>query len=152
RLEQLVLWCSVSALRDAGWWEARDPVRLGGGLGLGAGWHELWGGDWDAGGPVIRDPEDGRAPLGGRLGGWLGLSGPGLSLSAACASGNYALGLARHWLRLGLVDVCLAGACDMAVTPLSLAGFGNLRALSRRNEAPAAASRPFDRGRDGFVM
>ena len=73
-------------------------------------------------------------------------------MSAACASGNCALAQARQWLELGWVDVCLAGACDMAVTPMSLAGFGNLRALSRRNDEPQAASRPFDRGRDGFVM
>jgi 3-oxoacyl-[acyl-carrier-protein] synthase II len=82
----------------------------------------------------------------------LALTGPAVSLSAACASGNYALALARRWLRLGWVDVCLAGACDMAITPMTLASFGNLRALSRRNDDPQAASRPFDAGRDGFVM
>jgi 3-oxoacyl-[acyl-carrier-protein] synthase II len=82
----------------------------------------------------------------------LGLHGPCVSVSAACASGNVALSQARHWLSLGWVDVCLAGACDMAVTPMALAGFGNLRALSRRNHEPQAASRPFDRQRDGFVM
>ncbi len=82
----------------------------------------------------------------------LGLSGPTASISAACASGNYALAQARQWLQLGWVDVCLAGACDAAVTPMSLAGFGNLRALSRRNADPRGASRPFNRGRDGFVM
>src|SRR6516162_11462496 len=75
-----------------------------------------------------------------------------MSVSAACASGNYAIAQARRWLEMGWVDICLAGACDMAVTPLSLAGFGNLRALSRRNKEPQAASRPFDKGRDGFVM
>src|SRR5262249_59464171 len=72
--------------------------------------------------------------------------------AAACASGNHAREVARHWLRLGLVDLCVAGACDLAVTPVGLATFGNLRALSRRNDDPAAASRPFDRGRDGFVL
>src|SRR5262249_61218026 len=82
----------------------------------------------------------------------LGLSGPALGLSAACASGNHGLQGGRHWLRLGLVDVCVAGACDLAVTPIGLATFGNLRALSRRNADPAAASRPFDRNRDGFVL
>src|SRR5207253_3866280 len=82
----------------------------------------------------------------------LGVTGPSSCVSAACASGNYALAQARLWLELGWVDVCLAGACDMAVTPMSLAAFGNLRALSRRNAEPRAASRPFDRGRDGFVM
>src|SRR6059058_3716995 len=74
------------------------------------------------------------------------------SSDLACASGNYALGQARRWLELGWVDVCLAGACDMSVTPMGMAGFGNLRALSRRNTHPEAASRPFDQGRDGFVM
>src|SRR5262249_7545710 len=58
----------------------------------------------------------------------------------------------RRWLQLGWADVCLAGACDVSVTPLGLAGFGNLRALTRRNGDPPAASRPFDRDRDGFVM
>jgi 3-oxoacyl-[acyl-carrier-protein] synthase II len=82
----------------------------------------------------------------------MSLSGPAVSVSAACASGNYALAQARRWLEMGWVDVCLAGACDMGVTPLALAGFGNLRALSRRNGEPATASRPFDKGRDGFVM
>src|SRR4029077_18222654 len=60
--------------------------------------------------------------------------------------------LARDWIRMGLVDVCVAGACDMGVTPYSLASFGNLRALSRRNDAPAAALRPFDSDRDGMVL
>jgi 3-oxoacyl-[acyl-carrier-protein] synthase II len=82
----------------------------------------------------------------------LRLSGPALSVAAACASGNYALAQARRWLELGWVDVCLAGACDAGVTALGLAGFGNLRALSRRNDQPQAASRPFDRDRDGFVL
>jgi 3-oxoacyl-[acyl-carrier-protein] synthase II len=53
---------------------------------------------------------------------------------------------------MGWVDVCLAGGCDAAVAPMVLAGFGNLRALSRRNDAPDKASRPFDRSRDGFVL
>jgi 3-oxoacyl-[acyl-carrier-protein] synthase II len=73
-------------------------------------------------------------------------------VAAACASGNLALALARRWLELGWADVCLAGAGDMAVTPMSLATFGNLGALSRRNDDPASASRPFDRDRDGLVM
>jgi 3-oxoacyl-[acyl-carrier-protein] synthase II len=82
----------------------------------------------------------------------LGLAGPSLGLSAACASGNHALAVARRWLALGWVDACLAGACDVGVSPMSLACFGNLRALSRRNSDPTAASRPFDRARDGFVI
>jgi 3-oxoacyl-[acyl-carrier-protein] synthase II len=82
----------------------------------------------------------------------LELSGPTMSVAAACASGNHALAQACDWLQMGWVDVCLAGACDMGVTPYSLASFGNLRALSRRNDAPAEAVRPFDCDRDGMVL
>src|SRR5207247_10138288 len=82
----------------------------------------------------------------------LQLNGPASTVSAACASGNLALGMARQWLRRGLVDVVLAGAAERAITPMSVACFGNLGALSTRNHAPAAAPRPFDRERDGFVL
>lgn len=152
KLEQLVLWSCAGALRDSGWWERRSEVRVGVILGMGAENPILWEGDFLNGGDAIYHPERDDAPTVERLRRSLNLCGPTTSVSAACASGNYALAQARHWLQLGWVDVCLAGACDAAVTPMSLAGFGNLRALSRRNAEPKAASRPFDRGRDGFVM
>ncbi len=152
RLEQVILWCCFSALQDAGWWEGREKIRLGLLLGIGAEWSILWEADALQGGNRIYDPREETDALVGIVRQKLQLSGPGVSVSAACASGNYAIAQARRWLESGWVDVCLAGACDMAVTPMSLAGFGNLRALSRRNQEPEAASRPFDRGRDGFVM
>jgi 3-oxoacyl-[acyl-carrier-protein] synthase II len=152
RLEQLVLWCCHSALRDAGWWERRSEARVGLVLGIGAEWLVLWEDDALRGGTRVYDPAQDSESIVGIARRKLGLSGPAVSVSAACASGNYALAQARRWLEMGWVDVCLAGACDMAVTPMSLAGFGNLRALSRRNGEPEAASRPFDKGRDGFVM
>ena len=152
RLEQLILWSSSAALRDAHLWDGRDDLRVGMVLGLGAEWLEVWEADALGGGTQIYEPARNNGSLIHAARGKLGLSGPAVSVSAACASGNYALAQARRWLELGWVDVCLAGACDMAVTPMSLAGFGNLRALSRRNAEPQAASRPFDRGRDGFVM
>jgi 3-oxoacyl-[acyl-carrier-protein] synthase II len=151
-LEQLVLWCCDAALRDSGWWERRSDVRIGLVLGMGAEWMVLWESDAQAGGRRIYEPHRDTTSLIERTRRQLGISGPIACVSAACASGNYALAQARRWLQLGWVDVCLAGACDMVVTPLSMAGFGNLRALSRRNNDPQAASRPFDRGRDGFVM
>src|SRR5882724_8859770 len=80
------------------------------------------------------------------------LTGLTARVGAACASGNHALALARRWLELGWADVCLAGACNLDLTPMSLACFGNLGALTKRSDNPSAASRPFDRGRDGFVM
>ncbi len=152
RLEQVVLWCCAAALRDAGWWERRRDVRLGLVLGMGAEWSIVWEADSLRGGNRVYDPKQDSESILSSARRKLEISGPVASVSAACASGNYALALGRRWLELGWVDVCLAGACDMAVTPLSLAGFGNLRALSRRNAEPQAASRPFDRGRDGFVM
>jgi 3-oxoacyl-[acyl-carrier-protein] synthase II len=151
-LEQLPLWCCGAALRDAGWWERRHEVRLGLVLGIGAEWLVTWETDVLRGGERLFRPEQDREELVNLVCRRLGLSGPAAALSAACASGNYALAQARRWLELGWVDVCLAGACDMAVSGMSLAGFGNLRALSRRNDDPERASRPFDRGRDGFVM
>jgi 3-oxoacyl-[acyl-carrier-protein] synthase II len=151
-LEQLTLWCCNSALRDSGWWPKRSEVRMGLVLGSAAELLCLWETDFMRGGKQIYQSSEGFEPVAARTGRWLQLSGPAVGVSAACASGNVALALARRWLDMGWVDVCLAGACDLAVTPISLAGFGNLRALSRRNDDPQGASRPFDLDRDGFVM
>jgi 3-oxoacyl-[acyl-carrier-protein] synthase II len=152
RLEQVALWCASSALRDAGWWDRRADVRLGLVLGIGAEWLVVWEASMLQGGRRIFEPEQNANCVTHDTRRRLGLHGPAVTVAAACASGNYALALARQWLQLGWVDVCLAGACEMAVTPMCLAGFGNLRALSRRNSDPPAASRPFDTERDGFVM
>jgi 3-oxoacyl-[acyl-carrier-protein] synthase II len=152
RLDQVTLRSCVMALHDSGWWERRAEVRLGLVLGVGAEWLIHWEADALAGGRRVFQPEGDTEALVSRTRRRLGLSGPAVSVSAACASGNYALAQARRWLELGWADVCLAGACDAALSPMSLAGFGNLRALSRRNADPCGASRPFDRGRDGFVM
>ena len=152
RLEQAALWCVESALKDAGWWGRHQDVRLGLVLGIGAEWMELWEADRQRGGNRVVDPQQDFESTVDRVRGAFGLSGPVLCLSAACASANFAFEMGRTWLRLGLADVCIAGGCDMAVTPIGLATFSNLRALSRRNDEPAQASRPFDRGRDGFVL
>lgn len=151
-IDQAALWCGHAALIDADLLRQTDSLRIGLILGTAAEWNNIW--EWDAlaGGRRLHTPQQHLDSLVRRTQHRLQLSGPSLSLSAACASGNYALALARTWLRLGWVDVCLAGACDLAVTPMTLAGFGNLRALSRRNDEPQRASRPFDRDRDGFVM
>ncbi len=152
RLEQLAHSCAEKALRDAGLWGSHLESRVGLVLGLGAEWMLLWEVDHFAGGNRLYDPELDRESTVERVRRGLDLSGPALALSAACASGNHALEIGRQWLRLGLVDYCVAGACDLAVSPIGLATFGNLRALSRRNSDPSAASRPFDRDRDGFVL
>jgi 3-oxoacyl-[acyl-carrier-protein] synthase II len=153
RVEQLVRFCCHQALRDAGLWDVRQERRIGIVLGLGAEWMlpseqsgltapdiRLWQPDVTEHGMVERTRRH------------LGLTGPVATVSAACASSNVALAQARSWLRLGWCDIVLAGGCDAGVSPLSLAAFGNLRALSRRNDSPQTASRPFDRDRDGFVV
>jgi len=150
--DQLLLWCASQALRDAGWWERRQEIRLGLVLGLGGEWLRTWEADLHRGGDRILHPDRDMQSVVGVLRGRLGLTGPAGSVAAACASANYALAQARRWLAMGWADVCLAGACNRDITPMSLACFGNLGALSRRNSDPPAASRPFDRDRDGFVM
>ncbi|HEX6791634.1 MAG TPA: beta-ketoacyl-ACP synthase II [Candidatus Krumholzibacteria bacterium] len=81
-----------------------------------------------------------------------GLKGPNYATVSACASGGNALADAFMLIRLGYADAMLTGGTEAAVTPIALAGFCNLRALSRRNDAPERASRPFDAERDGFVI
>ena len=78
--------------------------------------------------------------------------GSTLSPVTACSIGNTAIGEAFRSIRLGEADVILAGGAEAAITEISLASFGNATALSTRNDAPEQASRPFDQGRDGFVM
>ncbi|MED1093359.1 beta-ketoacyl-ACP synthase II [Bacillus paramycoides] len=78
--------------------------------------------------------------------------GPSLSPVSACAIGNTAIGEAFRLIRSGEVDVVFAGGTEAAITDLSIASFGNATALSRRNDDPTKASRPFDENRDGFVM
>ncbi|HKQ56670.1 MAG TPA: beta-ketoacyl-ACP synthase II, partial [Candidatus Eisenbacteria bacterium] len=81
-----------------------------------------------------------------------GLRGPNLATVSACASGAHAIGEALRLLRAGDADVILAGGSEATITPMALAGFGNARALSTRNDDPQKASRPFDADRDGFVI
>ena len=82
----------------------------------------------------------------------LGAKGINYAPVSACATGNHAIGEAGEAIRRGDADVIIAGGFDCGVTPLGLAGFCAARSLSTRNDDPEAASRPFDAGRDGFVM
>jgi len=82
----------------------------------------------------------------------LGTRGPLLAECAACAASNMAIGDATDSIRLGRADVMLAGGAEAGITPVGIGGFAAMRAISRRNDDPKGASRPFDRDRDGFVM
>ena len=81
-----------------------------------------------------------------------GARGPNSCAVTACATGNHCLGDALRIIQRGEADVMLAGGTESTICPLAVAGFGAAKALSRRNDNPEGASRPFDRDRDGFVI
>jgi 3-oxoacyl-[acyl-carrier-protein] synthase II len=87
-----------------------------------------------------------------RIGHALGVRGPNTTINSACASGADAIGHALNLIRLGQAEVLLAGGCEATVAPLTMAAMAIVGALSRRNDDPRGASRPFDAERDGFVM
>ncbi len=82
----------------------------------------------------------------------LGLRGPNMAVVTACASGSNAIGEAAEMIRRGAADAMLAGGAEAAIVPVAMAGMNVMGALSTRNDDPRAASRPFDKDRDGFVM
>jgi len=88
----------------------------------------------------------------GNLSIMLGLRGPNLAVVTACTTGTHSIGEAARMIALDDADVMIAGGTEAAITPTSMAGFTAAKALSRRNDAPEQASRPWDQGRDGFVM
>lgn len=81
-----------------------------------------------------------------------GLKGPSYTTTSACSSGAHAIGEAFRWIQRGDIDAAIVGGAEAAVTPLGVGGFSAMRALSTRNDEPEKASRPFDKGRDGFVI
>lgn len=81
-----------------------------------------------------------------------GAKGPNLSSVSACATGTHSIGDAYHMIRRGDADAMIAGGTESTITPLGVGGFNVMRALSTRNDDPQAASRPFEKNRDGFVM
>lgn len=81
-----------------------------------------------------------------------GLKGPNLSTTTACTTGTHAIGLGLRTIQYGDADVMVCGGAEMVTTPVGLGGFCAARALSTRNDDPQAASRPWDRDRDGFVL
>ena len=81
-----------------------------------------------------------------------GARGPVSATSTACAAGSNAIGDAFEIIKRGLADAMIAGGSEAAITPMGMSGFSNMNAMSSKNDDPEAASRPFDRDRDGFVM
>jgi 3-oxoacyl-[acyl-carrier-protein] synthase II len=81
-----------------------------------------------------------------------GFRGPNYCVVSACATGNHSIGDAFRIIQRGDADIMIAGGTESAITPLGIAGFASMKALSTRNDEPQKASRPFDKDRDGFVM
>jgi len=94
---------------------------------------------------ILIDSASGRVSLD------LGLRGPNMNITTACATGNNCIGEAAEIIRRGQAEVMLAGASEAAIVPLAIAGFNNMKALTHRNDEPERASRPFDKDRDGFI-
>lgn len=88
----------------------------------------------------------------GYIGMRLGAKGPNLAPATACTAGAHAIGEAFWAIKNGRVDVVISGGAESTICPIGIAGFASMKALSRRNDAPQAASRPWDKDRDGFVM
>lgn len=89
---------------------------------------------------------------GGHLSIRWGFQGPNQTVTSACASATDAIGLAMRLIIAGDTDMMITGGTEASITPLTIAGFANMRALSQSNDEPARASRPFDNDRDGFVL
>ncbi|KAB2314053.1 beta-ketoacyl-ACP synthase II [Betaproteobacteria bacterium SCN2] len=90
--------------------------------------------------------------ISGNLSIMYGMKGPNLSVVTACTTGLHAIGLSARTIQYGDADVMICGGAESAVCPLAVGGFASAKALSTRNDDPATASRPWDKGRDGFVL
>jgi 3-oxoacyl-[acyl-carrier-protein] synthase II len=159
RFTHLILAAARQAVSDAGLAVEREPERIGAAIATGIGGLRSFQECHDVlieRGPDRVNPFSIPAIIPNLGAGWvsieLGTRGPLLSECTACAASNMAIGDGADAIRLGRADVMLCGGTEAAVCEVGIAGFGAMRALSRRNADPARASRPFDAERDGFVM
>ncbi len=151
----------TQAMRDAGFEQVPEALKSRFGVMVAAGiggistiekttltWHE--------GGPRKISPFFVPGTIinmvAGHLGIQFGIKGPNLSIVTACTTGTHNIGVAARLIAYGDADVMLAGGTEHATTPTAIGGFAQARALSERNDDPTAASRPWDRDRDGFVL
>jgi 3-oxoacyl-[acyl-carrier-protein] synthase II len=159
RFAQMIVAAARQAEQDSGLDVAPEAERIGASIATGIGGLRAFQDCYDqllARGPDRVNPFSIPQIIPNMGAAWvsmeLGTRGPLSSQCTACAASNMAIGEATDMIRLGRADVVFAGGTEAGVTPIGIAGFSAMRALSRRNEAPEEASRPFDAGRDGFVM
>ncbi|MGE0491750.1 MAG: beta-ketoacyl-ACP synthase II [Vulcanimicrobiota bacterium] len=160
RTIQFAVGAASLALADSGLAvEQSDPDRIGVCIGSGIGGMDTWEAQHKAfldKGPrrvspffipmMIPNMPSGQVSI------QFGLRGPNYSVVSACATGGNCIASAVDVIKADKADAMLAGGTEAAVTPLAVAGFCSMRAMSTRNDEPERASRPFDKGRDGFVM
>jgi 3-oxoacyl-[acyl-carrier-protein] synthase II len=159
RFAHLIVAAARMAERDAGLEIAEEPDRIGAAIATGIGGLKAF---QDCHAELLERGPDRVNPFSipeiiPNMGAaWvsmqLGTQGPLSSQCTACAASNMAIGDGLDAIRLGRADVMLCGGTEAPVTEVGIAGFSAMRALSRRNDEPEKASRPFDAGRDGFVM
>jgi 3-oxoacyl-[acyl-carrier-protein] synthase II len=159
RFTQMILAAARQAEQDSGIDIAADPERIGASVATGIGGLGSFQNCYDVlitRGPDRVSPFSIPSIIPNMGAGWvsieLGPKGPLMSQCTACAASNMAIGDALDEIRLGRADAMIAGGSEAPVTRVGVAGFDAMRALSRRNDAPTKASRPFDAGRDGLVM
>jgi 3-oxoacyl-[acyl-carrier-protein] synthase II len=159
RFTHLALAAARQAETDAGLEIASEPERVGAAVATGIGGLKSFEAciqQLDARGPDRVNPFSIVQIIPNLAAGWvsmeLGTKGPLLSECTACAASNMAIGDGLDAIRLGRADVMICGGTEAPVTRVGIAGFGAMRAISRRIDDPKKASRPFDAERDGFVM
>jgi len=160
RVSQLASCAAVEAIKDAGLnLEKENSLRIGCVIGSAAGDHddgeEMYA-KFKEKGPGFVNPLTVPRMIPNmpacHAAMVLGIHGPNLGVSTACATGASAIGTAMGLLREGRVDVALAGGAESTITPLVVDSYASMRVLSKRNHEPQEASRPFDADRDGFVI
>lgn len=153
----------IQAVRDAGIGDlaatSLDAERIGVNIGSGIGGLSMIEDTHDAyqaGGPrkisPFFIPSTIINMIAGNLSIMFGFRGPNLAIVTACTTATHCIGDSARLIEYGDVDVMIAGGAESCVTPLAIGGFASARALSSRNDDPATASRPWDKGRDGFVL
>jgi 3-oxoacyl-[acyl-carrier-protein] synthase II len=159
RFAQLALAAARQAEADAGFSVESEAERTGASVATGIGGLESFQNCVDGlrtKGPDRTNPFSIPCIIPNMAAGWisieLGAKGPLMSQCTACAASNMAIGDALDSIRMGRADVMFAGGTEAPITEVGIAGFDAMRALSRRNDDPTRASRPFDRDRDGLVM
>jgi 3-oxoacyl-[acyl-carrier-protein] synthase II len=157
---QFGMVAAIEAIADAGLEAApSDASRIGIAIGSGIGGIntiENTHGTLMKGGPRRVSPFFVPASVINMIGGNLsiryGFKGPNIALVTACATGTHNIGFGSRMIQYGDADVMIVGGAEQATSPITIAAFGSMKALSTRNEDPAAASRPWDRDRDGFLL